>query len=88
VSLRAVTDVADGPRGDTRVRIAVDPQGGQDWSGANSSQWFSTDGQWRYLTHRFTAASRAATVLVGFFRWRDLDIAQAYVDDVGVYRID
>jgi len=88
VSLRAITAVGDGPRGDTRVRIAVDPQGGQDWSGANSSQWFWTEGEWRRLTHRFIATSRTATLLIGFFRWRDLDIAQAYVDDIRLYEVD
>ena len=85
LSVSAITDVGKGPRGDTRVKLAADPAGGMDLTGANVSQWYWTDGRWLRLSHRFQARSARATVAVGFFRWRDLDQASAYVDDVRVW---
>ncbi len=85
LSVRAITDVGRGPRGDTRVKLAADPGGGMDLTGANASQWYWTDGRWLRLSHRFQARSARATVAVSFFRWRDLDQASAYVDAVQVW---
>jgi hypothetical protein len=79
------TSVTNGPRGDTRVRLFADPRGGQDDRHPHSTQWYWTDGQWKRFTHRWRAESEQATIGVGFFRWRDLDRASAYVDHVHVY---
>lgn len=78
----AITEVVNGPRGDTRVRLAADANSGDDLKGTNSSQWFWTDGQWMTLTHQFQAEGDEATIAVGFFRWRDVDRASAFVDNV------
>jgi hypothetical protein len=84
-SLRAVTDVGAGPRGDTRIRLAVDAEGGERFTGANASQWYWTDGRWLRLSHRFRARSDRATLYAGLFRWRDLDRASAYIDGVRLW---
>jgi hypothetical protein len=81
-SLHAITEVENGPRGDTRVRLAADPTGGEDFKSPNASQWFWTDGKWMPCRHRFQAKSNQATISVHFFRWRDLDRASAYIDNV------
>lgn len=77
--------VEGGPRGDTRVRLFADPEGGTDFEGRNASQWYWTDGRWMRFQHRWTAAADRATIGFGFFRWRDLDRASAYVDHVAVF---
>lgn len=81
----AFTAVKNGPRGDTRVRLFVDPDGGDNFDGPNSSQWYWTDGKWIRFEHRWIATAEQATIGFGFFRWRDLDAASAYVDHVHVY---
>lgn len=81
----AFTSVTNGPRGDTRVRLFADPSGGEDVDGRNSSQWYWTDGKWMRFEHRWVATAEQATIGFGFFRWRDLDAASAYVDHVHVY---
>ncbi|UCG49411.1 MAG: hypothetical protein JSU94_06435 [Phycisphaerales bacterium] len=85
LAAHAVTDTGNGPRGDTRVRLAVDPNGKTDFKGKNSGQWFWTDAEWMQICHTFRAASNHATLFVGFFRWRDLDRASAYVDNIKLY---
>ena len=82
---RAITSVTNGTRGDTRIRLAVDPTGGSELKGKNSSQWFWTDGKWMTLSHKFTAESEKATIAIGFFRWRDLDRADAHIDNIRLY---
>jgi hypothetical protein len=74
-----------GPRGDTRVRLISDPAGGNDFDGDNTSQWYWTDGDWIRFQHEFTATGDKAVVGFGFFRWRDLDMAAAHVDNVTVF---
>ena len=81
----AITAVTNGTRGDTRVRLAVDPKGAAQLKGANSGQWFWTDAKWMKISHRFVAKSEKATVAVGFFRYRDLDRADAYIDNLRLY---
>lgn len=81
----ALTSVKNGLRGDTRVRLFADPAGGSNFDNENSSQWYWTDGQWLRFEHRWVAAAEQATIGFGFFRWRDLDAASAYVDHVHVY---
>lgn len=85
LTARAQTKVTNGTRGDTRVRLAVDPTGGDELKGKNSSQWFWTDGKWMTLWHEFTARSEKATIAVAFFRWRDLDRADAHIDNIRLY---
>jgi len=87
ISARAATSVENGPRGDTRVRLAADPEGGMNLAGVNSSQWYWTGGPWMRIAHRFESRAERATIAVGFYRWRDLDRASAYVDDVRVVEI-
>ncbi|MBN2271632.1 MAG: hypothetical protein JXN61_13520, partial [Sedimentisphaerales bacterium] len=85
LAANAITAVTNGTRGDTRIRLAVDPAGGTELKGKNSSQWFWTDGKWMTFSHEFTAESEKATIAVGFFRWRDLDRADAYIDNIRLY---
>ena len=87
LTARAITAVTNGTRGDTRVRLAVDPTGGNELKGKNSSQWFWTNGKWMTFSHEFTAESEKATIAVGFFRWRDLNRADAYTDDIRLYDV-
>jgi len=79
------TAVNGGPRGDTRVRLAANPAGGDTFDADHCSQWYWTDARWHRFTHQFVAEADNATVGFGFFRWRDLDAAHAYVDQVHVY---
>jgi hypothetical protein len=79
------TDAQGGPRGDTRVRLTADPAGGNELEGNNCSQWYWTDADWLRVTHQFVAEADQATVGFSFFRWRDIDAAMAYVDEVHVY---
>jgi hypothetical protein len=86
MSARVHTSVANNhPRGDTRVRLMADPKGGTDFGDSNITQWFWTDGRWLTFYYQWTAEAEASTVGFGFFRWRDLDRASAYVDHVKVY---
>jgi len=87
LTARAITAVVNGTRGDTRVRLAVDPIGGTELKGKNSSQWFWTDGKWMTLSHEFTAESKTATIAIAFFRWRDLDRADAHIDNIRLYNL-
>ena len=80
-----VRTAAKGPRGDTRVRLFADPGAGTDSDGGNSTQWYWTDDKWMRFRHQWVATGDQSTVGVGFFRWRDLDFAGAYVDQVHVY---
>ncbi len=85
VSVRAHTSVRNGPRGDTRVRLWADPRAGEENGDANGTQWYWTDGRWLRFEHTFRAAGDEATIGVDFFRWRDLDRASAFVDNVRVF---
>ena len=85
LTARAITAVTNGTRGDTRIRLAVDPTAGGELKGKNSSQWFWTDGKWMTFSHEFTAESEKATIAIAFFRWRDLDRADAYIDNIRLY---
>jgi hypothetical protein len=85
ISVQGITNVGAGPRGDTRIRLAADPNGTMELKGRNSSQWFWTDARWMRICHSFRATSKKATIFVGFFRWRDLDRASAYVDDIRLH---
>ena len=85
LSAWAHTSVVNGPRGDTRVRLFADPEGGETSDGANASQWYWTDGRWMRFQHRWRARAGHATIGLGLFRWRDLDRASAFVDHVTVF---
>lgn len=85
MSVWARTAAGGGTRGDTRVRLFADPKGGTDFEGRNTSQWYWTDGRWMRFQHSWTADGNQSTVGAGFFRWRDLDLASAYVDNVVVF---
>lgn len=81
------TDAFGAPRGDVRVRLLANPAGRAEFSGHNSSQWYWTGGRWMRFTRRFTAETDRAVVGVGFFRWREMDRAIAYVDDIQLRRL-
>lgn len=81
----AFTAAPGGPRGDTRVRLFADPAGGVAFGGSNTSQWYWTDGRWMRFQHTFLAQGQEAVIGCGFFRWRDLQRASAYVDRVCLY---
>ncbi len=83
--VRAHTSVVNGPRGDTRVRLFADSAGGTNFAGQNTSQWYWTDGRWSRFQHRWIAEADQATIGFGFFRWRDLERATAYVDHAMVF---
>jgi hypothetical protein len=85
ISAWLTTITGDGPRGDTRIRIFADPQGGTSLDGANVTQWYWTSGRWMRFQHEFVASKEESTIGFQFFRWRDLDQASAYVDQVVVY---
>lgn len=85
VAAMAWTGIENGPRGDTRVRLVADPSGSGNFAHPNGTQWFWTDGEWQRFTHTFRAEGGRATIGAGFFRWRDLDLASAYVDEIHVY---
>ncbi|MBN2506282.1 MAG: hypothetical protein JXQ71_06275 [Verrucomicrobia bacterium] len=85
LSARIHTSVANGPRGDARVRLAADPRGATDLTGPNASQWYWTESSWPRFQHRFTAQGKHATIGLGFFRWRNGERASAYVDHVRVF---
>jgi len=85
LTARAITAVTNGTRGDTRVRLAADPTGGTELKGPNSGQWYWTDGEWLPIAHTFTAEAESATIAVAFFRYRDIDRADAYIDNLRLY---
>jgi hypothetical protein len=86
LSARLYTSVAnDHPRGDTRIRLMADPAGGTNFAGPNASQWYWTDNRWLRFQHQWSAQSDRSTIGFGFFRWRDLERASAYIDRVTVF---
>ncbi len=83
LSAMLFTTVTNGPRGDTRIRLFASPEGGD--PEAHATQWYWTDGEWMRFQHRWKAEGKQSGVGFQFFRWRDLDHASAYVDQVCVY---
>jgi len=85
LSAWARTSVAGGPRGNTRVRLFADPDGGGDFDGQNSSQWYWTDGRWMRFEHCWVARSEQSTIGLGLFRWWDVELSAVHVDHVSVF---
>jgi len=85
MSAWARTAATNGPRGNTRVRLFADPQGGTDFDDQNTSQWYWTDGRWMRFEHRWVARAEQATIGLGLFRWWNLALSAALVDHVTVY---
>ena len=70
-----------GGRCRNRISLVADPQGGEDFSGANSTQWFSTHGEWMLLKKAFKAEANAVTVGAAFYQRGQRDWDAAFVDD-------
>lgn len=76
------------PRCRNRVRGFADPEGGEEFGGANSTQWFSTAGRWRLITREFQARSDRVRIGAEFFHWGRRDWDAAFVDDVRLVELD
>jgi len=68
-------------RGRNRARLVVDPKGGDDFEGTNSTQWFSTDGEWLLVTKDFKAQENSVTIGAAFSQWGERKWDAAFVDD-------
>jgi hypothetical protein len=64
-----------------RISLVVDPKGDEDFSGSNSTQWFSTDGKWMLLKKAFQAKARTVTIGATFYQRGERDWDAAFVDD-------
>ncbi|MHC4603808.1 MAG: fibronectin type III domain-containing protein [Planctomycetota bacterium] len=71
-----------------RISLVVDPQGGGEFSGPNSTQWFSTHGKWMLLKKAFQAKSNDVTVGATFYQRGERDWDAASVDDFELVEID
>lgn len=70
-----------GSRCRNQICLVVDTSGGEDFTGANCTQWFSTDGQWMLLKKTFRAKANGATVGAVFYQRGERDWDAAFVDD-------
>jgi len=64
-----------------RISLVVDPEGGEDFSGANSMQWFSTHGEWMLLKKVLRAEEDMVTIGAAFYQRGERDWDAAFVDD-------
>ena len=64
-----------------RISLVVDASGGEDFAGANSTQWFSTNGKWTLLKKAFKAETSKVTIGAGFYQRGERDWDAAFVDD-------
>jgi hypothetical protein len=71
-----------------RISLVVDPKGDDDFSGSNSTQWFSTDGKWMLLKKAFQAKANSVTIGAAFYQRGERDWDAAFVDDFELIEID
>ena len=71
-----------------RISLVVDPLGGEDFSGPNSTQWFSTHGKWMLLKKTFQAKSNKVTIGAAFYQRGERDWDAAFVDDFELVEVD
>ena len=71
-----------------RISLVVDPKGDEDFSGSNSTQWFSTDGKWMLLKKAFQAKAHTVTIGATFYQRGERDWDAAFVDDFELIEID
>ena len=71
-----------------RISLVVDPQGGKDFSGPDSTQWFSTHGEWMLLKKAFQAKAHTVTIGATFYQRGERDWDAAFVDDFELVEID
>ena len=71
-----------------RISLVVDPKGDEDFSGSNSTQWFSTDGKWMLLKKAFQAKANTVTIGATFYQRGERDWDAAFVDDFELIEID
>jgi hypothetical protein len=70
-----------GSRCRNQICLVADAKGGEDFSGANCTQWFSTDGRWMLLKKTFRAETDTVTVGAAFYQRGQRDWDAAFVDD-------
>ncbi len=71
-----------------RISLVVDPKGDEDFTGSNSTQWFSTDGKWMLLKKAFQAKANIVTIGATFYQRGERDWDAAFVDDFELIEID
>jgi hypothetical protein len=71
-----------------RVALLVDPEGGDDFEGVNSSQWYATEGSWLLLTTCFRATAESATIGMAFYQRGQRPWDAAFVDDVALIALE
>jgi len=76
------------PRAQIRARLVFDPEAGDDFGHANSSQWYSTDGKWMRFGKVWRATGHRATVGIGFYQWHPFDRGIVYCDEVTLHEVE
>lgn len=77
-----------GSRCRDRVALIVDPKGAEDFTGVNSTQWYSTEGTWMLLTKCFQAHSETVTIGAAFCQRGQRAWDAAFVDDFGLTELE
>lgn len=73
--------------GDVKARLVVDPKGGTDFTGLNSSQWFRTEGKWLTFAKKMKAESDTMTIGVGFTAIRNWPKVTALADNIKLVEV-
>ena len=71
-----------------RISLIVDSSGGEDFTGPNSTQWFSTHGGWMLLEKKFQAKSSNVTLGAAFYHRGERDWDVAFIDDFQLVEIE
>lgn len=77
-----------GSRCRNRIALIVDPQGTEDFKGSNSTQWYSTEGEWMLLTKCFQAQSETVTIGAAFYQRGQRAWDAAFIDDFTLTELD
>ena len=64
-----------------RIALAVNPEGGDEFEGANVTQWYSTEGAWMLLTKCFQAKSNTVAIGAAFYQRGQRKWDAAFLDD-------
>lgn len=71
-----------------RVALFVDPEGSEEFEGANVTQWYSTESEWMLVTKCFQAKSSAVRLGAFFYQRGQREWDAAVVDDVRLVELD
>jgi len=71
-----------------RVALIADPQGGQDFEGANATQWYSTEGEWMLATRCFQAESPTIRIGAAFYQRGQREWDAAVIDDFQLVELE